>query len=508
MIRGSIAYRLLGMGLTLSGCAVAEMTPDARRADATGDMPMPPRDVPTNPTDTGVDPTDTGVTPTDTGVAPTDTGTGPMCAAGETACSGRCVDTQTDAMNCGACGTACPSGMACMAGRCQSTCDMGTTRCGASCVDTMTNGMHCGMCDNACPSRPNATSVCTGGTCGIRCGAGFADCDMNPANGCEVDTSASTMHCGRCGNVCSSNNGTPSCSAGMCSFTCNAGFGDCDTNPANGCEVNTNTAQPHCGRCGNACGAPMGGSATCSGGMCGAMCPAGQTLCGSSCVNTQTDNMNCGACGTACTGGMVCSAGRCGMALPTRYTQTTSTQTYLNACLAAGRVQVLPGVDDSTAMLSVPFAFRFWARNIAAGTLVGVSSNGTLQLNGTPLTALSGSIPSASTPNGLIAAYWRDLQTGTAGVCSGVFGTAPNRQWVVQWTGARHYLGSENLNFEIVISETTNTIDLVYSTMTGSASCTVGVESDDGMMAVGGCAAMATTCGPVSNYRTRFTPAP
>jgi hypothetical protein len=331
---------------------------------------------------------------------------------------------------------------------------------------------------------------------------------MNPANGCEVDLSTSVSHCGRCGNACVGANGTPMCTSGVCAFTCNDGFGDCDMNPANGCEVNLNTAQPHCGRCGNACPVPTGGSATCAGGTCGALCPAGRTLCDSSCIDTQTNPMHCGACGTACSGGMVCNRGVCGAPLPTRYVQAASTQALLNACTAPGRTQVLTNVDDSTATLTVPFSFRFWARDIAAGATAGVSSNGTLQLNGAPLAALSGSIPSTTAPNGVIAPYWRDLVTGSAGVCSGVFGTAPNRQWVVQWTSVRHYLGSENLTFEIVITEGTNTIDLVYGTMSGSSTATVGVENDDGTAAVGGCSGSATSCAPASNSRVRFVPAP
>jgi len=38
--------------------------------------------------------------------------------AGQTQCSGRCVNVQTDTANCGACGTACASGTSCAAGRC------------------------------------------------------------------------------------------------------------------------------------------------------------------------------------------------------------------------------------------------------------------------------------------------------------------------------------------------------------------------------------------------------
>jgi hypothetical protein len=43
-------------------------------------------------------------------------------------------------------------------------------------------------------------------------------------------------------------------------------------------------------------------------------CPATTSLCGGSCVNTQTDNNNCGACGTVCSASedQFCHAGQCG----------------------------------------------------------------------------------------------------------------------------------------------------------------------------------------------------
>lgn len=40
----------------------------------------------------------------------------------------------------------------------------------------------------SCPARPNTTApVCTGGGCSYVCAPGFADCDGNPLNGCEVN---------------------------------------------------------------------------------------------------------------------------------------------------------------------------------------------------------------------------------------------------------------------------------------------------------------------------------
>src|SRR5512147_395166 len=42
-------------------------------------------------------------------------------------------------------------------------------------------------------------------------------------------------------------------------------------------------------------------------------CSGSSTLCGDTCVNTRSDNANCGACGAACAPGQVCSAGQCAL---------------------------------------------------------------------------------------------------------------------------------------------------------------------------------------------------
>jgi hypothetical protein len=128
-----------------------------------------------------------------------------------------------------------------------------------------TSSSHCGTCGNACPARPNATATCSMGECGFTCNPGYADCDSNPANGCEVNLNESPSHCGRCGNACPARpNATATCHMAMCRLTCNRGFGNCDGDPTNGCEANLNESPSHCGRCGNAC--PMG--QVCNGGRC------------------------------------------------------------------------------------------------------------------------------------------------------------------------------------------------------------------------------------------------
>jgi hypothetical protein len=84
------------------------------------------------------------------------------------------------------------------------------------------------------------------------------------ANGCETSL-GTVQNCGACGNVCSNNHGTASCSAaGTCQITCSAGFANCDAVAANGCETNVTTSHEHCGACGKACLVTQ----TCQAGVC------------------------------------------------------------------------------------------------------------------------------------------------------------------------------------------------------------------------------------------------
>jgi hypothetical protein len=80
-------------------------------------------------------------------------------------------------------------------------------------------------------------------------------------------------------------------------------------------------------------GCPSG--EVCMGNQCVSSCTAaGGTLCGTACVNTQSDNANCGACAMACTSGQACSAGKCAATCAPGYDVCTTDGGFYCAVLA------------------------------------------------------------------------------------------------------------------------------------------------------------------------------
>ena len=187
-------------------------------------------------------------------------------------------------------------------------------------ANLQTDAMHCGDCATAC-SLAHASSACSAGKCVIgKCTAPYEDCDGDPSNGCETNTSADAGNCGGCGTACGAINGTPYCANSVCQITCNAGFADCDDSRGNGCEVDLTKDVSHCSACDNVC-SQVGGTPNCVGGKCGiANCQTGLGDCdgSDSCKQDLTSDVNnCGSCGHACTvanGQGTCATSACKVA--------------------------------------------------------------------------------------------------------------------------------------------------------------------------------------------------
>ena len=157
------------------------------------------------------------------------------------------------------------------------------------------------------------------GDASTSCPSGTADCDTNPSNGCEVDTQSDVAHCGACDAACSDVNATPACVQGQCQLACTLGFDDCDDDVATGCEQDVHGDLANCGACGQLCSVAGGGEAACSGGVCGVACDPGRADCDAKVANgcetdTHGDPTNCGGCGRACSNEHAtpsCSNGAC-----------------------------------------------------------------------------------------------------------------------------------------------------------------------------------------------------
>lgn len=116
--------------------------------------------------------------------------------AGDCAAPTPLCDTATN--SCKACllQTDCASGKICVKGSCTTGCDAtkpcdnaAESCCDASCHDLKTDVNNCGKCGVVCADANNAKGTCKAGVCAVgSCAQGFADCNLDPSDGCEVNT--------------------------------------------------------------------------------------------------------------------------------------------------------------------------------------------------------------------------------------------------------------------------------------------------------------------------------
>ena len=232
------------------------------------------------------------------------------CPGMQTRCNGQCSDTSVDILNCGTCGVACAQNQTCMAGTCAdaSNCPMGQTSCAGNCKDLSSDATNCGSCGNACPQGQTCqASVCAAAQMGASGCAMLVSC----LNNCMDSTCQKNCLAQATSMAKTLFNAVLSCLDMACPRT-NGGV--CDKTKMGfsqtACDACFNGAQMMGGKCSpqlTSCLNDKGG---------GGMCAQGQTSCGGVCTSTATDAANCGACGNACAQGQTCKAGVCGAACP------------------------------------------------------------------------------------------------------------------------------------------------------------------------------------------------
>jgi hypothetical protein len=184
-------------------------------------------------------------------------------------------------------GATCATSASCALGNCVDgvCCDSPCTGACQSCALSTTPG----TCSNVTGAPAPGHTPCVGsGTCVGTCNGQSASCAYHGAEtncgaaSCTSGTATAARSCngvGSCGAVTTTPCGNYVCGSTACLTTCST-VGDC-----------------------------VAGS-VCTGGSCVA-CGLGETVCGTACVKTDSDNLNCGRCSHSCGGSATCSNGRC-----------------------------------------------------------------------------------------------------------------------------------------------------------------------------------------------------
>lgn len=102
---------------------------------------------------------------------------------------------------------------------------------------------------------------------------------------------------------------SPGFDAGALAEPCTLGYADCNGDPTDGCEVDLSSSLAHCGACEAPCVANDSSLATCAEGTCKHSCEAPNKMCGSVCADLATSLDHCGSCFSACADD--CRGGAC-----------------------------------------------------------------------------------------------------------------------------------------------------------------------------------------------------
>jgi hypothetical protein len=160
---------------------------------------------------------------------------------------------------------------------------------------------------------------------------------------------------------------------------------------------------------------------------------------------------------------------------------------------AGGTLVAGSAANDALVTVTLPadFSTRVYGTVLAGGTAMRASTNGNLQLvgSGGSTAATNGTLPATgfgTTPT--LFVFWDDLDLRTTGggIYTNVVGTAPNRQFIVEWRGKQlaEAGSTQTVNVAIVLNEgTSGAFEYRYvqtataGAVANGASATVGVQS-------------------------------
>jgi subtilisin family serine protease len=149
---------------------------------------------------------------------------------------------------------------------------------------------------------------------------------------------------------------------------------------------------------------------------------------------------------------------------------------------------VLPLVGDLVSVnIPLPFPVTLYGQSYESAT---VTPKGYIEfLTGGPVNYINEAIPNANRPNAAIYAFWDDMVVdSSSSVRTGLVGTAPNRQFVIEWRDVSFFDAPQlRVRFEMVLAES-GEITFQYAAPTDDArqrgaSATIGLENESGTVA-------------------------
>ncbi|MFN8285905.1 MAG: gliding motility-associated C-terminal domain-containing protein [Chitinophagales bacterium] len=177
-----------------------------------------------------------------------------------------------------------------------------------------------------------------------------------------------------------------------------------------------------------------------------------------------------------------------------------------SAVTPTGTPTVGPSGDDATSgAIPIGFNFDFFCNTY---TSLYACTNGFMSFSpGQPSTFTPSPIPTAGTPDNLIALCWEDMIVTSGQVDYFMQGTAPNRVFVIRYTNVPFYGTTGTLTGEVQLYETTNVVEIHIASMTSpNQTPTIGLENANGSYGVSPPGYNNTTFTITTPVAFRFTP--
>jgi len=194
-----------------------------------------------------------------------------------------------------------------------------------------------------------------------------------------------------------------------------------------------------------------------------------------------------------------------------RYQQTFGNSSYVAVCPHAGGTGTVESATSKT-KIALPFDLTVYQNNYNTGSSnqeINVAQNGQITFGaptGTSALDASGTavaLPSTATnvPRPAFFAFWDNLKKSTtdanADICTQLIGTAPNRQFVIEWydydfttappgTAKDGPNKGSSLDFEVFIDEGSGEIDTVYNNMVLATGAGTTANRESGSLATVG----------------------